>query len=146
MTSDYLISCFYCIIQFGLKKNIRKERGCCDEKKEEKKEKKTNNTKTQTTNNSNNNKKLLNVITFQIVLYYAFLWNKLIQFGMKAKKNHLQFCQIYFKKSYLVLNFRKWLYFRLNSLMCIVSMCLCIIPWLLNILHMQPCRPTWSAV
>ena len=27
MTSDYLISCFYCIIQFGLKKNIRKERG-----------------------------------------------------------------------------------------------------------------------
>ena len=28
MTSDYLISHFYCIIQFGLKKNIRKERGC----------------------------------------------------------------------------------------------------------------------
>ena len=27
MTSDYLISCFYCIIQFGLKKNKRKERG-----------------------------------------------------------------------------------------------------------------------
>ena len=27
MTSDYLISCSYCISQFGLKKNIRKERG-----------------------------------------------------------------------------------------------------------------------
>jgi len=26
MTSDYLISCFYCIIRFGSKKNIRKER------------------------------------------------------------------------------------------------------------------------
>ena len=25
--SDYLISCFYCIVQFRLKKNIRKERG-----------------------------------------------------------------------------------------------------------------------
>ena len=28
MTSYYLISCFYCIIQFGLEKDIRKERGC----------------------------------------------------------------------------------------------------------------------
>ena len=28
LTSDYVISCFYCIIQFGLEKNIRKGRGC----------------------------------------------------------------------------------------------------------------------
>ena len=27
MKSDYLISCFYCLMQFGWKKNRRKERG-----------------------------------------------------------------------------------------------------------------------
>ena len=52
MTSDYLISCFYCIIQFGLKKNVRKERGNLREPvRETKKYKKPKTIKKQTQKN-----------------------------------------------------------------------------------------------
>ena len=61
MMSDYLISCFYCIIQFGLKKNIRKERGRFREhvrEKQQERKKQTKNTKKQqqqTETNKNKN-------------------------------------------------------------------------------------------
>ena len=61
MTSNYLISCFYCIIQFGLKKNIRKERGRfrehVRERKKQYKNKQTKNTNKQQKTQTNNNKK-----------------------------------------------------------------------------------------
>ena len=80
MTSDYLILCFYCIIQFGLKENIRKERGHFREHVTEKTtiQKQTKNL--QTNNNKKHNQPtnkskqffFLDLSTFQIVLYYAF--------------------------------------------------------------------------
>ena len=67
MMSDYLSLCFYCIVQFGLKKNITKERDCFREHVAmwEKNRKKHKQQQTQ----ANKNKSLLDVITFQIVLY-----------------------------------------------------------------------------
>ena len=76
MKSNYLISCFYCIIQFGLKKN---RRACFrDHVRWKSNNTKTNKKQTQTNNNKKKQKKqaktktLLDVITFQIVLHYAF--------------------------------------------------------------------------
>ena len=51
-------------------------------------------------------KKLLDVVTFQIVLYYAF--GKINLYNLLWRPQN-QFCQIYFTKSCLI--FRKWLYF-----------------------------------
>ena len=73
MMSDYLISCFYCIIQFGFKKNIRKERGHFREHVRERKKTNTKaNKKNKPTNKQQQQQNLLDVTTFQMVLYYAF--------------------------------------------------------------------------
>ena len=66
LTSDYLISCFYCIIRFGLKENIGKKddvlESMWEEKNVEKETKQKQNKKQQ-----KQQQNLLDVITFQIV-------------------------------------------------------------------------------
>ena len=64
LMSDCLISCFYCIILFGLKK------GCFREHVREKTIQKQKNTSKQQQQQKLNPKDL-DVITFHIVLYYA---------------------------------------------------------------------------
>ena len=90
MTSDCFISCFYCIIQFGFKKDIRKEKGRFKEhvREEEKTIQKQTNQKYKHNKHKQTNKpknKLLDVITFQNVLYYAF--GEYI-FWYEGQKNH----------------------------------------------------------
>ena len=102
MMSDYLISCFYCIIQFGFKKSIRNERGhfgqCVREKttiqKHTKTDKPTNKQQQKPQTNKQKTNKLLDVTTFQIVLYYAFGEINLHNLVWMPKD---QFCKIYFK-------------------------------------------------
>jgi len=69
-----LISCCYCIIQFGLKKNIRKERGRLTEHVIERKKYKNKHKQHQQEQKQKQTKTIifLDVITFQFVLYYAF--------------------------------------------------------------------------
>ena len=67
MTSDYLISWFYCIIQFGFKKNVRTERKRFRELV--RKREKTTTTKQQQQTQTH---KLSDITIFQIVLHYAF--------------------------------------------------------------------------